>query len=251
MGKLDGKITLITGGSEGIGFATAQRFLAEGAAHVFITGRRQEKLNEAVKELNNKKVTAVQADSANLADLDKLYDVIKKQQGHLDVIFANAGGGELSPLGSITEKHFDDTFNRNVKGVLFTVQKALPIFKDGGSIIINGSIASMKGNPALSVYSAAKAAVRSFARCWSVDLKERKIRVNVISPGPIDTAASRNLGKTEEERKKLLESFAAATVLGRVGTPDEIGKVAVFLASDDSSYITGIELFVDGGLAQI
>lgn len=251
MGKLDGKITLVTGASEGIGFATAQQFLAEGAAHVFITGRRQEKLDEAVKKLGNKNVTAIQADSANLADLDRLFDVIKKEKDHLDVIFANAGGSQFAPLGSITEKHFDDIFNGNVKGVLFTVQKALPIFKDGGSIILNGSIVSVKGYPAFSVHSATKAAVRSFARCWSVDLKERKIRVNVISPGSIDTPGARGLVGSEEEQEKFLASFAANTPLGRVGTPDEIGKAAVFLASDDSSYITGIELFVDGGYAQI
>jgi len=197
MGKLDGKIALVTGGSTGIGFATAQRFIAEGAAHVFITGRRQEALDEAVKQLGGKNVTAVRGDTSDLADLDRLYSVIKKQAGHLDILFANAGGGEFAPLGSITEKHFDDTFNVNVKGVLFTVQKALPIFKDGGSIILNASIVSIKANPGFSVYSATKAAVRSFARCWTVDLKERKIRVNTLSPGPIDTPGLRGLGKTE------------------------------------------------------
>ena len=181
MGKLDGKIALVTGGSTGIGFATAQRFIAEGAAHVFITGRRQEALDKAVKKLDSKNVTAVQGDTSNLADLDKLYSLIKKQNGHLDILFANAGGGEFASLGSITEKHFDDTFNVNVKGVLFTVQKALPIFKDGGSIILNASIVSIKANPGFSVYSATKAAVRSFSRCWTVDLKERKIRVNTLS----------------------------------------------------------------------
>jgi len=241
MGKLDGKIALVTGGSTGIGFATAQQFIAEGAAHVFITGRRQEALDEAVKKLGGKNVTAVQGDTSNLADIDKLYDVIKKQKGHLDIIFANAGGGEFAPLGSITEKHFDDTFNINVKGVLFTIQKALPIFKDGGSIILNASIVSVKGIPAFSVYSATKAAIRSFARTWTVDLKERKIRVNALSPGAIDTPGLRNsLGTNEEESKLFLDTL-----------PDEIAKAAVFLASDDSSYITGIELFVDGGTAQI
>jgi len=251
MGKLDGKIALVTGGSTGIGFATAQQFIAEGAAHVFITGRRQEALDEAVKKLGGKKVTAVQGDTSNLADLDKLYDVIKKQKGHLDILFANAGGGEFVALGSITEKHFDDTFNSNVKGVLFTVQKALPIFKDGGSIILNASIVSVKGNPGFSVYSATKAAVRSFARTWTVDLKERKIRVNALSPGAIDTPGLRGSIKNEEETKLFLNAMAASTPMNRIGTPDEIAKAAVFLASDDSSYITGIELFVDGGTAQI
>jgi len=252
MGKLDGKIALVTGGSTGIGFATAQQFIAEGAAHVFITGRRQEALDEAVKKLGGKNVTAVQGDTSNLADIDKLYDVIKKQKGHLDIIFANAGGGEFAPLGSITEKHFDDTFNINVKGVLFTIQKALPIFKDGGSIILNASIVSVKGIPAFSVYSATKAAIRSFARTWTVDLKERKIRVNALSPGAIDTPGLRNsLGTNEEESKLFRDALAASTPMNRIGTPDEIAKAAVFLASDDSSYITGIELFVDGGTAQI
>jgi NAD(P)-dependent dehydrogenase (short-subunit alcohol dehydrogenase family) len=251
MGKLDGKIALVTGGSTGIGFATAERFIAEGAAHVFITGRRQEALDEAVKKLGGKKVTAVQGDTSNLADLDKLYSVIKKEKGHLDILFANAGGGEFAPLGSITEKHFDDIFNGNVKGVLFTVQKALPIFKDGGSIILNASIVSVKGNPAFSVYSATKAAVRSFARCWTVDLKERKIRVNALSPGPIDTPGLQGSGKTEEEIKVFVAAMEAGAPMNRLGTPDEIAKAAVFLASDDSSYITGIELFVDGGTAQI
>ncbi|CAF1492169.1 unnamed protein product [Adineta steineri] len=251
MGKLDGKTALVTGGSAGIGFATAQRFLAEGAAHVFITGRRQEALDEAIKKLDNKNVTAVQGDTSSLADLDRLYDVIKKKTGHLDILFANAGIAEFSPLGSITEKHFDDIYNINVKGVLFQVQKALPILKDGGSIILNGSVVSIKAHPAASVYSSTKAALRSFARCWTVDLKERKIRVNTLSPGPTDTPGLRGLAKNEEEAKQLLASRAAGVPMNRVGTSDEIAKAAVFLASDDSSYITGIELFVDGGYAQI
>ncbi|CAF1502614.1 unnamed protein product [Adineta steineri] len=251
MGKLDGKVALVTGGSAGIGFATAQRFLAEGAAHVFITGRRQEALDEAIKQFNNKNVTAVQGDTSNLADLDKLYDVIKKKTGHLDILFANAGVAELSPLDFITEKQFDDVFNINVKGVLFLVQKALPILKDGGSIILNGSIVSIKGLAGHSVLSATKAAVRSFARCWTVDLKERKIRVNTLSPGPIDTPGLRGLAKNEEEAKHFVNALITQIPTGRIGTPDDIAKAAVFLASDDSSYITGIELFVDGGLAQI
>jgi NAD(P)-dependent dehydrogenase (short-subunit alcohol dehydrogenase family) len=251
MGKLDGKIALITGGSDGIGFATAQRFLNEGAAHIFITGRRQDALNEAVKKLGNKKVTAIQGDTSKLADLDKLYDVIKKEKGHLDILFANAGIYEAAPIGSITEQHFDSLFNINVKGVLFTVQKALPILVDGGSIILNASVVSIKGLPAVSVYSATKAALRSFARTWTVDLKERKIRVNALSPGPVETSVFNNFVSSEEEKQKILATLASSTVMGRVGTPDEIAKVAVFLASDDSSYITGIELFVDGGAGQI
>ncbi|CAF1521233.1 unnamed protein product [Didymodactylos carnosus] len=251
MGKLDGKIALITGGSEGIGLATAQRFLAEGAAHVFITGRRKEALDKAVKTLGGKNVTGVQGDTSNLADLDKLYSLIQKEKGHLDILFANAGVGSVTPLGSITEKHFDDTFNVNVRGVLFTVQKALPIFTNGGSIILNGSIASVKGTPGMSVYCATKAAIRSFARCWTVDLKERKIRVNTVSPGPIDTPAFRSLGRNEEEHKAIAASLIAGTVMNRIGESDEVAKAVVFLASDDSSYVTGIELFVDGGTAQI
>ena len=251
MGKLDGKIALITGGSEGIGFATAQQFLIEGAAHVFITGRRQDALNQAVKKLNSKKVTAVQGDTSNEADLDKLYEVIKNEKGHLDILFANAGIYEVAPLGSISEEHYDHVFNVNVKGVLFTVQKALPILVDGASIILNGSVVSIKGFPNISVYSATKAALRSFARCWTTDLKERKIRVNTLSPGPIDTSVLNNIIKTEEEKKKIYESLAAATVMGRVGASDEIAKVAVFLASNDSSYITGIDLCADGGAAQV
>jgi len=251
MGKLDGKIALITGGSDGIGFATAQQFLTEGVAHIFITGRRQDALNEAVKKLGSKKVTAVQGDVSNMADLDKLYDVIKKEQGRLDILFANAGIYDVAPLGSITEKQFDNLFNINVKGVLFTVQKALPIFTDGGSIILNGSTLSIKAFPNNSVYSATKAALRSFARTWTVDLKERKIRVNTLSPGPIDTPGLRNFAKTEEERKKFYATLVAGTVMGRIGTSNEIAKAAVFLASNDSSYVTGIELFADGGLGQI
>lgn len=250
MGKLDGKIALITGGSIGIGFATAQRFIEEGAAHVFITGRRQEMLDEAVKKLGDKNVTAVQGDTSNLADIDNLYNVIK-QRGHLDILFANAGVADFASIGSITEKHFDDIFNVNVKGMLFTVQKMLPIFKDGGSIILNASIATIKVLPGFSVYSATKAAVRSFARTWTMDLKERKIRVNALSPGPIDTPGFRGPDKDEEGQKIFFDAVAADAPMNRIGTSDEVAAVAVFLASDDSSYITGIELFVDGGTAQI
>jgi NAD(P)-dependent dehydrogenase (short-subunit alcohol dehydrogenase family) len=249
MGKLDGKIALITGGSTGIGLATALRFVAEGA-YVFITGRRQKELDAAVKQIG-KRVTGVQGDVSNMADLDRLYAAIKQEKGRLDIVFANAGLGELAPLGSITEEQYDKTFDVNVKGTLFTVQKALPLMPDGGSILLNASIVASKGLPALSVYSATKAALRSFARTWTVDLKNRKIRVNAISPGPIDTPGMEGLAKSEEEMQQMKAGFAASVPLGRVGTADEIAKAAVFLASDDSSFVTGIELFVDGGMAQI
>jgi NAD(P)-dependent dehydrogenase (short-subunit alcohol dehydrogenase family) len=251
MGKLDGKIALITGGSDGIGLATAQRFIAEGAEHVFITGRRQQALDDAIKTIGSKNVTAVQGDVSNLADLDKLYGVIKEKTSRLDILFANAGIPMAAPIESITEKQFDDVFNINVKGVLFTVQKALPIFVDGGSIILNASIASIKGLQDRSVYSATKAAIRSFARCWTIDLKDRRIRVNAISPGTTATPILIKDGESNEERKAFLAKRAADTPMNRLGTPDEIAKAVVFLASDDSSYITGIELFVDGGFAQI
>ena len=249
MAKLDGKVAVITGGSSGIGLATAQRFAAEGA-HVFITGRRQGELDQAVK-LVGKNVTAVQGDVAKLADLDRLYAAVKREKGHVDIVFANAGGGEFVPLGSITEEHFDKTFDMNVKGLLFTVQKALPLLRNGGSVILNASIAGSKSLEAMSVYCASKAAVRSFARTWTVDLKARKIRVNALSPGPIDTPAMNALGKTEAEVDQFKSSMAGAVPLGRIGLPDEIATVALFLASDDSSFVTGIELFVDGGMAQI
>jgi NAD(P)-dependent dehydrogenase (short-subunit alcohol dehydrogenase family) len=249
MGKLDGKIAVVTGGNSGIGLATAQRFVAEGA-YVFITGRRQAELDAAVK-LIGKNVTGVQGDVANLADLDRLYAKVKQQKGRVDVLFANAGGGEFLPLGAITEEHFDKTFNSNVKGLLFSVQKALPLFTDGGSIVLNASIVSSKGSPAFSVYSATKAAVRSFARTWTLDLKDRKIRVNAVSPGPIETPGLNGLGANEEQTKQFKSSLLAAVPMGRLGTTDEIAKAVVFLASDDSSFVTGIELFVDGGMAQI
>ncbi|MEH2361821.1 SDR family oxidoreductase [Nostoc sp.] len=248
-GKLTGKIALVTGGNSGIGLATAQRFLEEGA-YVFITGRRQNELDAAVKKIGEN-VTAVQGDLSNLADIDRLFATIEQEQGQLDVIFANAGGGELAPLGSITEEHFDKTFNTNVKGLLFTVQKALPLLPEGASIILNASITSIKGTPAFSVYSATKAAVRSFARNWILDLKERKIRVNAISPGVIPTPGYNLLGLSDEQVQEFVTSQVSTIPLGRVGTPDEIAKAVVFLASDDSSFVNGIELFVDGGMAQI
>ncbi|MEH2432887.1 MAG: SDR family oxidoreductase [Nostoc sp.] len=249
MRKLEGKIALVTGGNSGIGLATAKQFVAEGA-YVYITGRRQVELDAAVEGIG-KNVTAVQSDVSNLADLDRLFATIKQEQGHLDIIFANAGGGQIAPLGAITEEHFDKTFNINVKGLLFTVQKALPLLPDGASIILNASITSIKGTPAFSVYSATKAAVRSFARNWILDLRERKIRVNAISPGVVPTPGYDHLGLNDQQLQEFVDSQASTIPLGRVGKPDEIAKAVVFLASDDSSFVNGIELFVDGGMAQI
>jgi NAD(P)-dependent dehydrogenase (short-subunit alcohol dehydrogenase family) len=249
MKKLEGKVALVTGGTSGIGLATAKRFVAEGA-HVFITGRRQTELDSAVDEIG-KNVTGVQSDVSKLADLDRLFAKIEQAQGHLDVVFANAGVGEIVPLGSITEEHFDKTFNTNVKGLLFTVQKALPLLPAGASIILNASTAATVGTPAFSVYSATKAAVRSFARNWTLDLKDRQIRVNAISPGTVPTPGYDGLGLSDRQLQEFVDSQAATIPLGRVGTPDEIAKAVVFLASDDSSFVNGIELFVDGGMAQI
>lgn len=251
MSKLNRKIALITGSSEGIGLAIAQRFIAEGVEHVFITGRRQETLDEAVKTIGSTNVTAVQGDVSNMTDLDNLYSVIQKEKGRLDIVVANAGISLLAPLGSITEKQFDDTFNINVKGILFTVQKALPILVDGGSIILVGSVSSVKGHPTASIYSASNAAIRSFARCWTVDLKERKIRVNTLSPGSIETTMFRRVADSNVIKPTFVTDLIATVPMDRIGTPDEIAKAAVFLASDDSSYVTGIELFVDGGRGQI
>jgi NAD(P)-dependent dehydrogenase (short-subunit alcohol dehydrogenase family) len=245
MKRLEGKVAVITGGSTGIGLATAKRFVDEGA-NVFITGRRQSELDVAVKQIGKNNVTGVQGDVSNLEDLDRLYNTVKDQKGRLDILFANAGIGEFAPLGEISEEHFDKIFGINVKGLLFSVQKALPLFQDGGSIILTASVGGSKGNPASSVYSASKAAVRSFARTWTVDLKHRKIRVNAISPGPIDTPIF-----TGEEKVEELKRLINTVPMGRKGSPDEIAKAALFLASDDSSYVTGIELFVDGGRAQI
>ncbi len=248
--KLAGKIAVVTGGSSGIGLATAKRFVNEGA-YVFITGRRKAELDAAVSEIGNN-VAAVQSDVAKLADIDKLYTAVQEHRGALDIVFANAGTGEFAPLSQITEDHFDKQFNVNVKGLLFTVQKALPLMRPGGSIVLNASIVSITGNPAFSVYSATKAAVRSFARTWSVDLKERKIRVNAISPGVVPTPGyNTSLGMTQEQVDQFVQSQIGSIPLGRPGTADEIAKAVLFLASDDSSYVNGIELFVDGGLAQI
>ncbi len=246
MGKLEGTIALITGGNSGIGLATARRFVDEGA-YVFITGRREPELNAAVKEIGEN-VTGVQGDVANLGDLDRLFAQIKRETGKLDVVFANAGITTMTPFGNITEEDYDSLFNANVKGLLFTVQKALPLMPDGGSIILNASIVASKGFRDWSVYSATKAAVRSFARTWTTDLKDRRIRVNALSPGYIDTPPWRSL-TVAEMRANIMSS--GTVPLGRFGTADEIAKVAVFLAADDSSYVTGIELFVDGGVAQV
>lgn len=249
MSKLEGKVAVITGGNSGIGLATAQQFVSDGA-YVFITGRRQSELDSAATQIGKNNVTAVQGDVSNLADLDRLYAKVKEQKGQINVLFANAGIIGAAPLGEISEEHFDKTFGINVKGLLFTVQKALPLFQDGGSIILNASVAASKGFEATSVYSATKAALRSFARTWTADLKQRKIRVNTISPGRIDTPIFNGV-LNEEQTKQFNATVVANVPLGRMGNPDEVAKAASFLASDDSSYITGTELSVDGGLAQI
>ena len=246
MGKLEGKIALITGGNSGIGLATAKQFVNEGA-YVFITGRREPQLSAAVKEIG-RNVTGIPGDVANLGDLDRLFAQIKREKGTLDVVFANAGITPQTPLGKITEETYDSLFNVNVKGLLFTIQNALPLMPDGGSIILNASIVASKGFAHWSVYSATKAAVRSFARTWTVDLKDRRIRVNALSPGYIDTPPWHSDG-VAEIRANVMSS--GTVPLGRFGTSDEVANVAVFLASDDSSYVTGTELFVDGGVAQV
>jgi len=249
MSKLSGKIALITGGTSGIGFATAKRFVGEGA-YVFITGRDQARLDEAIRKIGSN-VTGIQGDVANLKDIDRLFAQIQKEKGKLDIVFANAGIAKYAPFGAIDEEHFDSIFNTNVKGLLFTVQKALSLLPDGASIVLNGSIVGSKGLPTNSVYSATKAAVRSFARTWTTDLKTRHIRVNIVSPGPIDTEGLRELFGSSDVGKQRLANINSLVPMGRLGTPDEIAKTVVFLASDDSSFITGIELFVDGGTAQV
>jgi NAD(P)-dependent dehydrogenase (short-subunit alcohol dehydrogenase family) len=248
MDKLEGKVAVITGGSTGIGLAAAKLFVKEGA-FVFIMGRRQKELDEAVKAIGSN-VTGIQGDVTKLADIDRLYQAVKAK-GRIDIVFANAGVAEFAPLGSITEEHFDKLFNINVRGLLFTVQKALPLLRDGGSIILNASVASIKGTPAFGVYSATKAAVRSFARSWTNDLKERKIRVNALSPGPIDTPILDGLAPTQEGAERIKDAFTSTIPLGRMGEPEEVAQAALFLASDDSSFVTGIELFVDGGRGQV
>jgi len=249
MGKLDGKIALVTGGSSGIGLAAAKQFVGEGA-YVFITGRREPELASAVKEIGNN-VTGVGGDVSNHADLDRLFGQIQREKGRLDVLFANAGVARYAPLGKISEELYDSIFDINVKGLLFTVQKALPLMPDGASIILNASIVGSKGFAANSVYSATKAAVRSFARTWTTELKDRRIRVNAVSPGPIDTPGLNELLASSETGQQRAKMIAATVPLGRLGRPDEIAKAVAFLASDDSSYVTGIELFVDGGVAQV
>src|SRR5712691_2000053 len=249
MNKLEGKTALITGGNSGIGLATAKQFVNEGA-YVFITGRREQELAAAIKEIA-RNVTGVQGDVSNLGDLDRLFAQIKREKGKLDVVFANAGGAKFAPLGKITEEHYDSIFNGNVKGLLFTVQKALALLPDGASIILNASIVASKGLPDWSVYSATKAAVRSFARTWTTDLKARRIRVNAVSPGSTDTPGLSNLLASAETGQQRMKTISSSVPLGRLGTPDEIAKAVVFLASDDSSYVTGTELFVDGGFAQV
>jgi NAD(P)-dependent dehydrogenase (short-subunit alcohol dehydrogenase family) len=249
MGKLDGKIALITGGNSGIGLATAKQFVSEGA-YVFITGRRDAELAAAVKEIG-KNVTGIQGDVSNLGDLDRLFAQIKREKGRLDIVFANAGVAKYAPFGTITEELYDWTFDINVKGLVFTVQKALPLLPDGASIILHASIVASKGLPANSVYSATKAAIRSFARTWTTDLKARRIRVNAVSPGAIDTPGLSQLLGSSEIGQQRLQMISTGVPLGRLGTSDEIAKAVVFLASDDASYVTGTELFVDGGFAQV
>jgi NAD(P)-dependent dehydrogenase (short-subunit alcohol dehydrogenase family) len=244
MGKLEGKIAVITGGSSGMALASAKRFVEEGA-YVFITGRRQEALDEAVKAIG-RNVTGVRADSANLADLDRLFDTVKREKGGIDVLYASAGLGEAAQLGEITEQHFDAAFNLNTRGTLFTVQKALPLFRDGGSIFMTGSVASVKGFPGYSVYAASKATLRSFARTWVNELKGRNIRVNVLSPGPIATPMQDQV--LTEDAKRMFESLIPRGTMGR---PDEIAAAALFLASNDSSFVNGVELAVDGGFSAI
>jgi len=242
MGKLSGKVALITGATTGIGLATAKLFVAEGA-HVFITGRRQKELDDAVAEIGHD-VTGVQGDVTQASDLDRLYEEIKAK-GRLDVVFANAGFGEFALLEGVTEEHFDRIFDVNVRGALFTVQKALPLLNDGGSIILTGSVAGVKGTSAFGVYAASKAAIRSFVRTWTSELKERRIRSNVVSPGPIHTPLM------SHQPPEAIARMVSTIPLGRIGQPDEVAKAALFLASDDSSFVTGIELFVDGGRAQV
>ncbi|AET92445.1 SDR family NAD(P)-dependent oxidoreductase [Caballeronia cordobensis] len=247
--KLEGKIALVTGGSTGIGLATARRFAAEGA-YVYITGRRQAELDAAVAEVGN--ATGVRVDSSKLDQLDALYEQIRREKGRLDVLFANAGGGSMVPLGDITEAHYHDTFDRNVKGTLFTVQKALPLLSKGASVILTGSTTSIEGTAAFSVYSASKAAIRNFARSWILDLKDRDIRVNTISPGATKTPGLVGLaGPDAAQQQGLLDHLASRIPMGRVGDPNEIAAAALFLASDEASFVNGVELFVDGGQAQV
>src|ERR1700685_1610217 len=250
MKKLEGKVAVITGGSSGIGLATAKRFVDEGA-HVVITGRREKELKEAAASIKTN-VTTVVTDVSRLEDLDRLYAVVKEKHGHIDILFANAGAGTIAPLAGATERHFDQTFDVNVKGMFFTVQKALPLFKDGGSIILNSSVSNVMGLPGFTAYAGSRAAVRNFARGWTMELKDRKIRVNTMSPGAIDTPALETpTGLPPEQAKQAAAQFTTQIPMGRRGMPEEIAAAVTFLASDESSYITGVDLAVDGGMAQV
>jgi NAD(P)-dependent dehydrogenase (short-subunit alcohol dehydrogenase family) len=250
MKKLEGKVAVITGGSSGIGLATAKRFLEEGA-HVVITGRRETELKQAASAINGN-VTTVVGDVSRLEELDRLYAVVQEKHGHIDILFANAGAGKIAPLAAATEAHFDQIFDVNVKGLFFTVQKALPLFNDGGSIILTSSVSNVLGLPGFSAYAASKAAVRNFARAWTLELKDRKIRVNTVSPGPTDTPALHTTtGLTPEQAEQAAGQFAAQIPMGRRGKPEEIAAAVLFLASDESSFVTGVDLAVDGGMAQV
>lgn len=247
-GRLASKVAVVTGATTGIGLAVARRFAQEGAS-VFITGRRQAELDAAIAEIGHDAV-GVRADMSVLADIDRLYDEVQQKHGQIDIVMANAGGGSFAPLGSISEEQYEQTFGTNVKGTIFTVQKALPLLKDGGSVILTGSSTTIKGTPAFSIYSATKAAVRNLARSWMLDLKERGIRVNVISPGPIETPGLLGLAADAEQEKQLRAGLSASVPLGRLGRPEEVASMALFLASDESSFVNGAELFVDGGEVQ-
>ncbi|KQQ86485.1 SDR family oxidoreductase [Aureimonas sp. Leaf324] len=249
MGRLDGKVAVITGANSGIGLASARRFAEEGA-RVFMTGRRQAELDEAVAAVGHG-ARGIQGDIADMGDLDRLFDTVREEAGRIDVLFANAGGGEFAAFGEVSEAHFDRTFATNVKGTFFTVQKALPLLVDGASVILTGSTAATTGIPAFSVYGATKAAIRSFTRGWIVDLAPRRIRVNVLVPGSTSTPGWHGLAPDEAAKKAFTAASEAATPLGRMGRPEEIANAALFLASDESSFVTGSELFADGGAAQI
>jgi NAD(P)-dependent dehydrogenase (short-subunit alcohol dehydrogenase family) len=249
-GRFKNRVVVVTGGTSGIGLATAKHFAAEGGS-VFITGRRQEELDAAVNAIGGR-VTGVRADMSKLTDIDRLYDAVQQKHSQIDVLFTNAGGGSMLPLGAITEEQYEDTFGRNVKGVIFTVQKALPLLRDGGSVILMGSTAGVTGTAAFSIYGASKAAVRNLARSWTLDLKERGIRVNVVSPGPVKTPGLVGLaGPDAAQQQGLLDYMATQVPIGRVADPEEIAKAVAFLASDDASFVAGAELFIDGGQAQV
>ena len=247
--RFTSKVVVVTGGTSGIGLATAKAFAAEGAS-VFITGRREDALDRAVNAIPGR-VTGVRGDMSNLADIDRLYDAVQQKHAQIDILFANAGGGEMVPLGAITEDHYQSTFDTNVKGVIFTVQKALPLLKDGASIVLTGSTAGASGTPNFSVYGASKAAVRAFARNWILDLKDRHIRVNVVSPGPTETAGLTEVFGGGDQAQGVKDLLAGQIPVGRIGQPEEIAKAVLFLGSDDASVVNGVELFVDGGHTQI